>query len=84
MDDGLRRIPVVSAGVDLLRRRAPRGRSRNLVLVFLGLLLLGRSRGPRALGVGELLGEDARQRLRLVVGLRRARPGVAEGAVERA
>jgi hypothetical protein len=68
MDDDLRRFLVVSASVVPLQCRAPRRRSRR----------------PGALGVGdELLGEDARERLRLVVGPGRARPGVADGAVER-
>ena len=69
MDDDLHRILVVSASFVLLRCPAPRRCSR---------------RPAGALGVGgELLGEDARERLRLVVGLGRARPGVADGAVER-
>ena len=68
VDDDLHRILVVS-GFVLLQCPAPRRCSR---------------RPAGALGVGgELLGEDARERLRLVLGPGRARPGVADGAVER-
>jgi len=80
MDDDLHRVLVVSAGVLLLLCYAPPRRSADLTFVFLGQhLLLGCGGRHGGLGVGELLGEDARERLRLVVGPRVARPGVADG-----
>ena len=82
MDDDLHRILVVSAGVVLLLllRCAPPRRGTDLTFVFLGQrLLLGCGGRHGDLGVGELLGEDARERLRPVVGRRVARPGVADG-----
>lgn len=86
MDDDLHRVLVVStsAGVPLLLlllRCTPRRRGTDLTtFVFLGQQLLlgcGGGRGDGGLGVGELLGEDAPERLRLVVGRRDgAQPGV--------
>jgi hypothetical protein len=80
-DDNLHRVRAASA-VLLLSCCAPRRRrssSTDLAFVFLGQHLW-RGRG----GTGRCggLGEDARERLRLVVGLSRSRPGNA-GAVWR-
>lgn len=79
-DDNLHRVLAADA-VLLLPCCAPRRRrssSTDLAFVFLGQHLW-RGRGGSGTGRRGGLGEDARERLRLVVGLRRARPGDAGG-----